>query len=407
MTMDAHTNHPHAATDLGTTGPQRGVELPAAVTISWSLAGGMLCGGAAVVLMILTGRMSGHLMLTASATLFAIGALAGLAHGIALGILGRPETMTVRESIAAMVHGLFYLVPALLLGWLVAGWVAAMPLAWTGKHFIAAAISALAWVAMIVTAYFAGSIGLRAAGLAFRRWPHRVAGSLLVGAVAATMVAAFVVQPPTIWFTNTRLAMPGALLLAFLASVWFYGPIITVGLWLVKRIRPELPEADAPSPAALTRVGTSAAIALVAGLLLAVIALPFYRGALGLPSDVERLGFAGAMMMALSQSLTDELFFRLFAMTVAYVLAVRLMPRSKHAVAIAAAIAVGAALDLIVHLRDLPALGLPGALAIGGYAVVRIVIPALAFGYLFWKRGLGTAVGAHLASGAALGLLAL
>ena len=403
--MNAHTNHPHAAAELGTTGPQRGVELPAALTIAWSLAGGMLFGGAAVVLMILTGRMSGHLMLTASATLFALGALAGLVHGVALGILGRPEDMTVRESVAAMVHGLLYLVPSLLLGWLVAGWVAAMPLAWTGKHFIAAAISALAWVAMIVTTYFAGSIGLRAAGLAFRRWPHRVLGSALVGAVAVTMVAAFFVQAPTIWFTNTRLTMPGALLLAFFATFWFYGPIIVVGLWFVKRIRPDLPEAELPAPATLKRVGTSAGIAVAAGLALAVIALPFYRGSLGLPSDVERLGFAGAMMMALSQAFTDELFFRLFAITMAYVLAVRLMPRGKHAVAIA--VAVGVALDLVVHLRDLPALGLPGTLSVAGYAAVRIVIPAITFGYLFWKRGIGTAVGAHLASGAALGLLAL
>ena len=403
--MDAHTNHPHAAPDLGTTGPQRGVELPAALTIAWSLAGGMLFGGAAVVLMILTGRMSGHLMLTASATLFALGALAGLVHGVALGILGRPETMTVRESISAMVHGLLYLVPALLLGWLVAGWVAAMPLAWTGKHFIAVAISALAWVAMIVTAYFAGSIGVRAAGLAYRRWPHRALGSALVGAVAATTVAAFFVQPPTIWFTHTRLAMPGALLLAFIVTFWFYGPIIAVGLWFVKRIRPELREADMPLPATLKRIGSSAGIAMAAGLALAVIALPFYRGALGLPSDVERLGFAGAMMMTLSRAFTDELFFRLFTMTVAYVLAVRLMPQGKYAIAIA--IATGATLDLIVHLRDLPALGLPGALALTSFAAVRIVIPAIAFGYLFWKRGLGTAVGAHVASGAALGLLAL
>jgi hypothetical protein len=321
-------------------------------------------------------------------------------HGVTLGILGRPENMTVREAVAALVHGLFYLVPALLLGWLVAGWVAALPLAWTGKHFIAAAISALAWGAMIVTVYFAASIGVRAAGLAHRRWPHRAPGAALVGAVGATMVAAFFVQPPTIWFTNTRLAMPGALLLAFLATFWFYGPTITVGLWFAKRIRPE-----PPAHSRVRRIGTSAGIAVLAGLGLAVIALPFYRGALGLPSDVERLGFAGAMTVALFLAFADELFFRLFAVTVAYVLAVRLVPRGKHAVAIA--IAAGAALDVLVHLRDLPALGLPSALAIASYAAVRIVVPAIAFGYLFWKRGLGTAVGAHLVGGAALGLLAL
>jgi len=404
--MKAHTPQLHLAADLGTSVPHRGVELPAAVAIAWSLAGGMLFGGAAVVLMIVTGRLSGHLMLTASATLFAVGALVGLAHGVALGIFGRPEGASVRDTVNALVHGLLYLVPALLLGWLVAGWVAAMPLALGGHKVIGTAISGVAWLAMVVTVYFAGSTGLRAAQLAYRRWPHRVAGTAMVGVVFASLVVAFLIQPPTIWFTNIRLSTAGAMILAFVSAFWFYGPMITVGLWLVRRLRPDIREAGLPSPATLKRVGISAGIAVASGLALALIALPFYRGTLHLPSDVERLGLTSAMLMALSRAVTDELFLRLFAMTVVFVLAARLF-KAQGTLAVALAIGVTAVLDLIVHWAEVPALGLPNAGMAAAYAVVRIVIPAVMFGYLFWRRGLGTAVGAHLTSGAALGLLAL
>jgi hypothetical protein len=181
--------------------------------------------------------------------------------------------------------------------------------------------------------------------------------------------------------------------------------MITVGLWLVRRLRPDIREAELRSPATLKRVGISAGIAVASGLALALIALPFYRGAPHLPSDVERLGLANAMLMALSRAVSDELFLRLFAMTVVFVLAARLF-KAQGTRAVALAIGVAAALDLIVHWAEIPALGLPNAGTVAAYAVVRIVIPAVMFGYLFWRRGIGTAVGAHLTAGAALGLLA-
>jgi len=403
--MGARTPQLHPAADLSTSVPHRGVELPAAVAIAWSLAGGMLLGGAAVVLMIATGKLGSHLMLTASVTLFAVGAVVGLAHGVALGIFGRPEGVSVRDTLGALAHGLLYLVPALLLGWLTAGWVAALPLALSGHKVIGTAISAVAWLAMAVTVFFAGSTGLRAAQLAYRRWPHRVAGTAMVGAVFVSLVVAFLIQPPTIWFTGIRLSTPNAIILAFVSAFWFYGPMITVGLWLVRRLRPGVGEAELPAPSALKRVGIGAGIAVASGLALALIALPFYRGAPHLPSDVERLGLANAMLMALSRAVSDELFLRLFAMTVVFVLAARLL-KAQGTRPAALAIGVAAALDLLVHWAEIPALGLPSAGMVAAYAVVRIVIPALMFGYLFWRRGIGTAVGAHVTAGAALGLLA-
>jgi hypothetical protein len=387
--------------------PHRGVDLPAAVAISWSLAGGMLLGGAAVVALILTNRMSGHLLLMASATLFALGAVLGMVHGVILGIVGRPEGTTPRQAWSAMVHGLLYLVPALLLGWLIAGWVAAMPIALTGGHVVAAVISAFAWVGMVLTVYFAASTGLHALTLAYRRWPDRVPGTVMVGATLVALLVAFAIEPPTIWFTDVRVTMPGAVLLALAATFWFYGPIITVSLSLLRKAMPFFPASRMLDRVhawrgVLARVG----IALAVGVGIALLALPFHKGALGLPTDVERFGLMAAMGKAVADAVTDELLMRLFVFTAALVIAVRFLPKEKPW-AVGLAIAAATVADLLLHWPAISALGLPGLPMILAYAVARMAIPAALFGYLYWRRGLGTALAAHAAAGAAVGLLAL
>jgi hypothetical protein len=387
--------------------PHRGLDLPAAVAISWSLAGGMLLGGAAVVAMIVTNRMSGHLLLLASATLFALGAVLGLVHGTLLGIYGRPEGTTPRQALGAMAHGLLYLVPALLLGWLIAGWVAAMPIALEGDHIVAAVISAFAWVGMVATVYFAASTGLHALTLAYRRWPDRVPGTIMVGATLLALIVVFAIEPPTLWFTNIRLTMPGAIVLALGATFWFYGPIITVSLRLLRRVLPALPATRVLDRVHAWRgVLLRAGIALAAGVGIALIALPFHKGALGLPTDVERFGLLPAMGMAVASAITDELLLRLFVFTAAFAIALRYFPRERTW-AVGLAVGVATVADLLLHWPFIVSLGLPGLPMIVAYAAARMAIPAVLFGYLFWRRGLGTAVAAHFAAGAAVGLLAL
>ncbi len=387
--------------------PHRGLELPAAVAISWSLATGMVLGGAAVVAMIATNRMSGHLLLLGSATLFVVGAVLGLVQGMILGVAGRPEGTTPRQAFAAMLHGLFYYPFGLLLSWAVAGWVAAMPIALLGHHIIGAAISALAWVVMVATVYFAASTGLHALQLAYRRWPDRVPGTIMVAATLAALLVSFAIQRPTIWFSDVRLTYPGAALLALAATFWFYGPIITVGLAVVRKSL-----ALFPATRVLDRVHAwkgiliRGAIAVVAGLVLAAIALPFYRGSLGLPTDVERLGVLPALGLALANAVTDELFLRLFVFTAALAIAVRYLPRERSW-AVWAAVGVATVADILLHLPEMQQLGLPGVSTMITYGLARMALPAVLFGYLYWRRGLGTAVAAHVAAGAALGLLAL
>jgi len=387
--------------------PHRGLELPAAVAISWSLATGMLLGGAAVVAMIATNRMSGHLLLLGSATLFVAGAVLGLIHGMILGVAGRPEGTTAGQAFKAMLHGLFYYPFGLLLSWAVAGWVAAMPIALLGHHILGAAISALAWVAMAATTYFAASTGLHALTLAYRRWPDRVPGTILVGTTLVALLVGFAIEPPTIWFTDVRLTYPGAVALALAATFWFYGPIITVGLGVLRKSL-----ALFPSSRVFDRVHAwrglliRAGLAIGAGLLLAAVALPFYKGSLGLPTDVERLGLLPALGLALANAVTDELFLRLFVLTAVLAVAVRYFPRERNW-APWAAIIVTMVADILLHLPEMEQLGLPGLSSAIGYALTRMALPAAIFGYLYWRRGLGTAVAAHAAAGAAIGLLAL
>ena len=410
--MSPTTNNPTAAREdaapaIPANVPHRGLELPAAVAISWSLATGMLLGGAAVVAMIATNRMSGHLLLLGSATLFVIGAVLGLVHGMILGVAGRPEGTTPRQAFGAMLHGLFYYPFGLLLSWAVAGWVAAMPIALLGHHIIGAAISALAWVAMAATVYFAASTGLHALQLAYRRWPDRVPGTILVTATLAALLVAFAIQRPTIWFSDVRLTYPGAVALALGATFWFYGPIITLGLSLLRKSLALFPASRVFDRVHAWRgLLTRGGIAVLAGLVLAAVAMPFYRGSVGIPTDVERLGVLPAIGLALANAVTDELFLRLFVFTAALAIAVRYLPRERNWAAWVA-IGVAGVADILLHWPEMQQLGLPSFSTTLTYALTRMALPAALFGYLYWRRGLGTAVAAHAAAGAALGLLAL
>lgn len=397
--MQAHEMNPTAHETTHAT-PRRELELPAVVAVSWAVAGGMGLGGVAVALLVMTEKLSAHALIAASAVYFIVGAALGLFHGALLGVMGRPDGWTVRQTIRSMLHGMIYLIPLLLLGWLGAGWAAALPIVIRGRHLFAGAVTLAAWLLVLVAVVLAASAGLRAAKYAFARWPDRVPGSILVGATLVSLVTAFAIQPPTVWFFDLRLTGFGAMLFALLLTFWFYGPIITAGLALLRRLRPALRR---PIPWKL--VAGRAGIAVGAGILVALFALPFHRGVLGLPTELERLGALSALALALSTAVTEELLLRLFVFTAVFVLAYRNLPDNRWAPFVALGVATLA--DLLLHLPQMHAFGLPSAGAILAYVVMRLVLPALVFGYLFWRRGLGTTVGAHATANIAIGLLAL
>lgn len=392
-------------TDAGRV-PKREVELPAVVLIAWSLAGGLLLGGAAVVGLLVTDRLSAHAFLMMSVLLYMVGAGLGLLHGVVLGLLGRPEGTTRREAAGQMAHGLIYLAPALLLGWLTAGWVAALPIALHGHKFLGTAMSVLAWVIMAGAVAFAGSAGLDAAKLAYRRWQDRVPGTIAVIATFAALALTVAVRRPQIWFTDIRLTGIGAAVFVFAATFWFYGPIITIGLALLRRIRPLLPVARFGTPRRWQDLLGRGALAVAAGIGVALLAVPFTEGVLGIPTEAARIGVGPALVLAVADAIAGELALRLFLFTGAFVLVMRLVPPHRTW-AVGAAVAIATVADMLVHWPAVPALGLPGLAVTVSYVVARMAIPAALFGYLFWRRGLGTAITAHASAGALVGLLAL
>lgn len=383
--------------------PKRGIELPAAVAISWSLVGGLVFGGVGIAAMIFTNQMSGHLMLMGSTVMFAVGAMLGLAHGVILGVFGRPQDWTVRKAGNALLHGMLWLGPALLVGWLVAGWVAALPIALQGQHYLAAAFSVLAWVAVAAIVPWAVQRGLEAARMVWSRWDDRILGTTLTVIVGAALVVAFWVTPPTIWFTGTTLTRTGGLFFAGFLTFWFYGPMITAALYFSRRLRGVIatPMVERTWERALVSVG----IAAGTGILLAAIAIPFYRGAVGLTSGVERLGFGAAFAAALANAFADEMLLRLVVMTLTFVVTLRYLTQDRVR-AIVIAVAFATLLDIILHAPAAMLLGLPGVGMFAAFVTVRMAIPALLFGYLYYRRGLGSAVAAHLTADAAILLLA-
>ena len=370
--------------------------------MTWTLSGGMLVGGASVAAMQFAGRMSPHLMIVATTLMFLVGALAGFVHGGVLGVLGRPEGMSSRTAVGSLGRGLLYLVPSLVVGWLLAGWVAALPLALFGGHVLASVISGLAWVAMLAMSVLAANRGVRALVYAYRRWDDRVPGTALILAVLAGLLVAFLIEPPALWFFGTRLSRLGGVVLAIGATFWFYGPMITVGLRIARRIGLVAQVRQTSWRHALG----SAAIAVGAGLALALIAVPFYAAGPRVPTGYEGHSVFAAVIATLASAFTDEMLFRMIVLTVALLIAMRAMPAHRYW-AIGLAIGVSALADLIIHLPQVHQLGMPGIAMALAFALVRLAIPATLFGYLYSRRSLGTAIAAHATADLALILLAV
>jgi hypothetical protein len=396
--MNATTHHTDEAGTVR--GPARHIELPAAVAVTWALAGGMLLGGASVAAMIFAGRMSPHLTIVASTLAFIVGAALGYLNGAVVGILGRPENMTARQAARALLHGMVYLLPAMVVAWFLAGWVAALPLAlFTGKY-VAAGISIVAWVAMLITGGFAADRGLRAVGNAFARWEDRVLGTTLVGSVLVALLAAFLIAPPRLWLIGTQLNRVGGVVLAVVATFWFYGPMITAALAFARRAGLTTSVQHLGWKHAMTNV----AIAIAAGLGLTLLAIPFYAAGPRVATGFEGLGIGSALAAAVAAAFSEELLFRLIVLSAAMIVALRYLPAQRHW-AVVVAIATAAVADLVLHMPAVTHLGLPGAAMALAFATARLAIPAVLFGYLYYRRGLPTAIAAHAAADAALVLL--
>lgn len=389
----------NAPTTENTTNPSgtvpRTIGLHGRVAVLSAMAGGVAVGGVLVAAMTLAGRLSGNAIFATATALFVVGALIGLAHGTTLGFLGRPAGVTPGRAGHDLGRAALYIIPGLAVSWLATIWVAMTIVAfYTGRvgPLVGAAVG---WVAAGTILSATAVESLRALRNAYARWPERRPGTVLAAASFASLLLLFLSDRPEIWGIRLRLTEVGAVLLASFLAVWVAGPVVTVALRLARSV-------PFPKPLAGLASGRMTAADLGLGLLVGVVvgllAVPF-AGPSGAPAA------AGAVVVKLSQAVVNEVLLRLFLVTGVAWLLLR-WHRVQVNEALAGAVLAAALVQVLIYAPGAAAIGFASWTGTALFLVMAVAVPALAFGFLFWKRGFTSALVADAAALAAIALLA-
>jgi hypothetical protein len=363
------------------------------LAVSWAVGGGILVGGFLVAGMTLAGQLSGFGLLLTATGLFAVGGVLGFIHGGLLGWLGRLPTESRRQALASVGMGAVYALPALMVSWLVAGWIAMTTVAlYSGK--VAGLIgSGIAWLIGAALLVLAAEQGWSAIRRLYAAWSNARVASLLVAALYGGLLAVFLAERPQLWGLSVQVTTVGAVLLATAATLWLAGPVVALSLALLDRLPVARP---AVAFGGRSRALVSIAIAVTVGVVLALMALPFYTATYGVTT--------GGMASVLSGALMDEVLFRLFLVTAVAWVGLREFGFTE-AKAVGVAVAVAALAQVLIYLPGVLAIGFPSTATLMGFLAVTALVPALAFGVLYWQRGFGTAVVAHATALVALFLI--
>jgi hypothetical protein len=396
MTTMTHAGSPQETT---TTLP-RDFGLPGWITVTWTAGGAFLVGGFLVAAMTLAGKMSGSSLLLTASGLFLVGGFLGLVHGALLGFFGRPEGTTGRQAVGGILLGAMYALPALTIGLVVSGWIAMTVVSLYTGNLVALGLTGAAWLAGAVIVMFAGAHGVEGLRNAYARWPERKMGTALVASSFAALLVTFLADRPVLWGIEMRVTEVGAVLLAALATIWLAGPVVTVALRAVQRI-PRLREAMLAGNSG--RFLTSVGLGLLVGVVLGMIALPFFNAPLRVAVPVATTGVVGVVAASLSRALVDEVLLRLFLVSGTAWLILR-WRNVKPVEAATAAVMVGALVQLVLYLPWILGIGFPSVVTAAAFITLVVLLPALAFGALYWTRGFGAAL---LANATAVILIAL
>jgi hypothetical protein len=391
-----------SATTTFATGPAapapllKSIGLTGRVAVTWAMAGGLLLGGVLVALMTLAGRLSGHGIFMTATGLFVIGALLGAAHGGTLGLLGRPAGVERHEALGALGRSLLYAVPGVTVAWLLTIWIAMSALAFYLDRVGPMVLVAVAWAGGAVLLASAATYGLRALRNAYTRWPERHLGTVMVVGSFAALLLVFLAERPSLWLLPLRVTEVGAVLAAALLAIWVVGPLVTVAL----RLAAELPARGWATPRFEGRTtALNVGLGLVVGLVVGLLAVPFAGSAASVVP-----GAAGGAVVAVAQAVVDEVLLRLVLLTGVAWLVLRWHRIHAEEAAVLAVAAV-AMVQVLLYLPGVVAAGFPTALAAVTFTGAVVLLPALAFGAVYWTRGFTAAVVADAT--AALALLIL
>jgi hypothetical protein len=373
----------------------RSIGLTGRVAVTWSMAGGILLGGVLVALMTLTGRLSGHGIFMTSTGLFVIGALLGAAHGAALGLLGRPADVERHEALGSLGRAALYAVPGATVAWLLTVWIAMSAVASYLDRPGPLVLVGAAWLGGGLLVAAATTFGVRALGNAYGRWPERQLGTVVVAGAFAALLLVFLADRPSIWLLRLRVTDVGAILSAGMLAIWVVGPLVTLALRLVPQL-PGRPRMTVGLPDRHTAVNIG--LGLVVGLLVGLLAVPFAGPATGVAAG------AGGTVVAVAHAVVDEVLLRLVLLTGVAWLILRWHRVHSEEAAILAVTAV-ALIQVLLYLPGVVAAGFPTALAAVSFMGAVVLVPALVFGAVYWKRGLTAAVVADATAALALLLL--
>jgi hypothetical protein len=133
---------------------------------------------------------------------------------------------------------------------------------------------------------------------------------------------------------------------------------------------------------------------------LGLLALPFHKAAFA----TAAVGPLGGVVHVLSRALVDEVLLRLFLVTGVVWMLVRWYATPSPRAAVVAVTA-AALVQAVLYLPGATAIGFASATTTAGYLAVTVMLPAVVFGLLYWKRGFATALLAHATALLALMLM--
>ncbi len=401
--MNTHATNTHTRSD--------GIGLPGQTVIALTLAGAVGMGGFLVAIMTLMEKLSGGGLMLSSTGFFLIGSFIGGLHGLVLGYIGREPGSDKRRTLISEARSLLYAMPALAVAWPFTTWIAMTIMSRYTGQTEPIVLSALSWAAGILLLLWAASVTWRAARNAYARWPERETGRILVPLTFVALGAILLNGNPELWGTQLRLTPVGAVLIAAAASLWIVGPMLTLGLRSAHRMNVGLPAWRAATGRGSGKGSgrdlnlTNTAIGIACGLVVALIALPFYRDPIGLPSVWQGSTVGLAVMLLASRALLDEALLRVGLTSTILWLAWRYHLGSRNTASVLAVVG-AAVVQVLVYAPGAIAYGLRSDWTTVAYLGAAVLIPALIFGTLYVRRGLGAAVVADGSAIAVVGLLA-
>lgn len=101
---------------------EKEARVPGRIVISWTMSGGILFGMIGTLLT-LTRQLPGFDFFITLSSTFVFGALAGMLHGIVLGLFSKPSGTSFRESLRQVGLGLLYSLLAVPVAFLVTLWI--------------------------------------------------------------------------------------------------------------------------------------------------------------------------------------------------------------------------------------------------------------------------------------------